>query len=212
MNLLARRDVAIVSEVAGTTRDVIEVQMNLGGYAVTISDTAGIRDSDDEIEAEGVRRAEQLAQHSALKIVVIDAAEPILPDRVRRVIDTDTLVVVNKSDLGPVPVWVGDIFDTQEVPTLSAKTGDGLEEFVSTISGLVRIKLAAYEGPVPTRQRHRESLQECVDALKRAEAAVLPELAAEDVRLAVRALGRITGRVDIDEVLDTVFRDFCIGK
>lgn len=212
MNLLARGDVAIVSEVAGTTRDVIEVQMDLGGYAVTISDTAGIRDPNDEIEAEGVRRAEKKAHHSALKIVVIDVTGPELSYRVRRLIDADTVVVANKSDLGPVPAWVGDILDTKVVCTLSAKTGDGVAELVSTVSGLVRVELSAYEGPVPTRQRHREALLECVDSLERAEAASLPELAAEDVRLAARALGRITGRVDIDEVLDTVFRDFCIGK
>ena len=212
MNLLSRRDVAIVSEVAGTTRDVIEVQMNLAGYAVSISDTAGIRDSDDQIEAEGVRRAEQEAKRAALKIVVIDATVGILPDRLRSLIDSHTLVVVNKSDLAPVPSGIFDGSAVTDIRLVSAKTGDGIEELVADITKTVEKRLSAYEGPVPTRQRHREALQETVTALDRAEAAALPELAAEDIRLAARALGRITGRVDIDDILDTVFRDFCIGK
>ncbi len=212
MNLLSRRDVAIVSEVAGTTRDVIEVQMNLAGYAVSISDTAGIRDSNDQIEAEGVRRAEQEAKRAALKIVVIDATVGILPDRLRSLIDSHTLVVVNKSDLAPVPSGIFDGSAVTDIRLVSAKTGDGIEELVADITKTVEKRLSAYEGPVPTRQRHREALQETVTALDRAEAAALPELAAEDIRLAARALGRITGRVDIDDILDTVFRDFCIGK
>ena len=212
MNLLSRRDVAIVSEVAGTTRDVIEVQMNLAGYAVSISDTAGIRDSDDQIEAEGVRRAEQEAKRAALKIVVIDATVGILPDRLRSLIDSHALVVVNKSDLAPVPSGIFDGSAVTDIRLVSAKTGDGIEELVADITKTVEKRLSAYEGPVPTRQRHREALQETVTALDRAEAAALPELAAEDIRLAARALGRITGRVDIDDILDTVFRDFCIGK
>jgi len=122
------------------------------------------------------------------------------------------LVVVNKSDLAPVPSGIFDGSAVTDIRLVSAKTGDGIEELVADITKTVEKRLSAYEGPVPTRQRHREALQETVTALDRAEAAALPELAAEDIRLAARALGRITGRVDIDDILDTVFRDFCIGK
>lgn len=212
MNALARRDVAIVSEVAGTTRDVIEVQMNLGGYAVTISDTAGIRDAKDQIEVEGVRRAELQARDAALKIVVLDATEPGMPSRVKQLIDADTVVVTNKIDLGTGKLDAAEWPDHLDGLEVSAQTGSGVEDLIARISEIVKERLSAHEGPIPTRQRHREALEEAVVALERAEAAQLPELAAEDIRLAARALGRITGRVDIDEILDTVFRDFCIGK
>ncbi len=212
MNLLSRRDVAIVSDVAGTTRDVIEVQMNLAGFAVSVLDTAGIRESDDPVEEEGVRRAEHQAARAALKIVVIDATESVIGDRLRALIDGHTLIVVNKSDLAPVPEWVREDPDMFPYWLVSAKTGEGIAELLAGITEIVQTRLSAHEGPIPTRQRHRDALQEAITSLERAEGAKLPELAAEDIRLAARALGWITGRVDIDEILDTVFRDFCIGK
>ena len=212
MNILARRDVVIVSEIAGTTRDVVEVQLDLGGYAVTISDTAGIRESNDAIEVEGVRRAEQRARDAALKLVVIAADEAVVPDRIRKLIDQNTILVVNKIDvLDRQPDLVGFPEAVQTRP-VSAQTGEGIDTLLAGVTALVRERLASREGVVPTRQRHRLALEDAVTALDRAASAALPELAAEDVRLAVRALGRITGRVDIDDVLDTVFRDFCIGK
>lgn len=212
MNALARREVAIVSEVAGTTRDVIEVQMNLAGYAVTISDTAGIRESADQIEAEGVRRAETRGRQAALKLIVLDAGQPDIPDRVRALIDEDTIVLVNKMDLHDRVPEVPGMSAASAVMTISVKTGAGIGDLVAALEAGVKARLSGHEGPVATRQRHREALKATVEALERASAGELPELVAEDIRLAARALGRITGRIDIDEILDTVFRDFCIGK
>jgi tRNA modification GTPase len=212
MNALARREVAIVSEVAGTTRDVIEVQMNLVGYAVTISDTAGIRESADQIEAEGVRRAETRGRQAALKLIVLDAGQPDIPDRVRALIDEDTIVLVNKMDLHDRVPEVPGMSAASAVMTISVKTGAGIGDLVAALEAGVKARLSGHEGPVATRQRHREALKATVEALERASAGELPELVAEDIRLAARALGRITGRIDIDEILDTVFRDFCIGK
>lgn len=212
MNALARREVAIVSEVAGTTRDVIEVQMNLAGYVVTISDTAGIRESADQIEAEGVRRAETRGRQAALKLIVLDAGQPDIPDRVRALIDEDTIVLVNKMDLYDRVLEIPGMAAASAVMTISVKTGAGIGDLVAALEAGVKARLSGHEGPVATRQRHREALKETVEALERASAGDLPELVAEDIRLANRALGRITGRIDIDEILDTVFRDFCIGK
>lgn len=212
MNALARREVAIVSEVAGTTRDVIEVQMNLAGYAVTISDTAGIRESADQIEAEGVRRAETRGRQAALKLIVLDAGQPDIPDRVRALIDEDTIVLVNKMDLHDRVPEIPGMSAASAVMKISVKTGAGIGDLVAALEAGVKARLSGHEGPVATRQRHREALKATVEALERASAGELPELVAEDIRLAARALGRITGRIDIDEILDTVFRDFCIGK
>lgn len=212
LNHLAQRDAAIVSETAGTTRDVIEVQLNLGGFAVTLSDTAGIREAADAIEAEGVRRAEQRAEDAALRLVVLDATDATLPAKVRALIAGDCLVVVNKADLLNGRYAATGLPDGIDPILVSAETGAGLEDLLSQLTGYVRDRLESSEAPVPTRQRHREALATANAALANVADAAYPELAAEDVRVALRALGRITGRVDIDEILDTVFRDFCIGK
>lgn len=210
LNYLAQRDVAIISEIVGTTRDVIEVQLNLGGFAVTVSDTAGIREASDDVEAEGVRRAQQRAESAALRLVVLDATAATLPAKVRALITDETLVVANKSDL-----LNGD-YGAPALPVspmlVSAGTGAGMEDLLDRLTTLVRDRLGSTEAPPPTRQRHRDALAEANAALSNLADAAYPELAAEDVRVALRALGRITGRVDIDEILDTVFRDFCIGK
>ncbi|MBO22645.1 MAG: tRNA uridine-5-carboxymethylaminomethyl(34) synthesis GTPase MnmE [Rhodospirillaceae bacterium] len=212
INNLSNSDVAIVSETAGTTRDVIEVQLNLGGFAVTLSDTAGIRAAADGIEAEGVRRAEQRASDAALRLVVLDASEPEIPERVRGLITGDCIVVANKTDLlNAAYVPPVELEGCSPFP-ISAATGEGLDTLLARLSDAVRNSLADSEGALPTRRRHRDSLTDARDALGHVADAAFPELAAEDVRVALRALGRITGRVDIDEVLDTVFRDFCIGK
>jgi len=212
LNHLAQRDAAIVSEVAGTTRDVIEVQLNLGGYAVTLSDTAGIRAASDAIEAEGVRRAEQRAADAALRLVVLDATVGTVPGKVRALIAGDCLVVANKGDLLNGKYTAPDLPHGVVPVLVSAETGDGLDGLLARLTDYVRDRLDASGAPLPTRQRHREALAEANAALANVPDAAYPELAAEDVRVALRALGRITGRVDIDEILDTVFRDFCIGK
>jgi tRNA modification GTPase len=203
LNALARRDVAIVSDIAGTTRDVIETRLDLGGVLVLVSDTAGLRDSKDVIEAEGVRRALARAREAHLTLLLLDAsaAEPRagLPEDLAA-----DFTVWNKADLAP-----------HDGISISLKTGAGLDLLQQLLQQKVQQKFAGLDSdwaPSLTRPRHRMALHEALAALEHAGDAAEPELLAEDLRLAMRALGRITGRVDVEEVLDFVFRDFCIGK
>jgi len=202
INALAKRDVAIVSEMPGTTRDVIEVRLDLGGYLVTIADTAGLRASPDAIEQEGVRRALARAEEADLVLLLLDGSDPHtdLAELPRA-----DLVVWNKADL-PWP-------HPREGSRLSLKTGEGLSALLETLTAKVRALVERQmDSPPLTRARHRHALEEALAALRRAIQADESELTAEDIRLTLRALGRITGRVDIEDVLDVVFRDFCIGK
>jgi tRNA modification GTPase len=211
LNLLARRDAAIVSDTPGTTRDVIEVHMDLGGFAITLADTAGLREAGDVVESEGVLRARRRAGAADLKVAVFDGATyPERDTETSELIDTNTLAVVNKADL--LKTQGRETTEDDSLIYISVKTGLGIERFLSCLQEMVRSK-ADNGGVIPlTRARHRHALEECVSGMKRAQEAKLPELAAEDLRIAARALGRITGRVDVEEVLDVVFRDFCIGK
>jgi tRNA modification GTPase len=210
INALAQRDVAIVSEHAGTTRDVIEVHMNLGGYPVILADTAGLRpdqlsnDSHGSIEGEGIRRALDRAQKADLKILLFDATQlPDLDEHTKALIDDKSIIVMNKTDRA-----------TTVVPGLgiSAMMGQGLDMLMSEIITRIGERIGRLDTPSLTRQRHRTALKECHASLTRAMQAPSPELMAEDVRLSLRALGRITGRVDVEDLLDIIFRDFCIGK
>jgi tRNA modification GTPase len=214
LNLLARRDAAIVSARAGTTRDVVEVWLDLAGYPVLVADTAGLRDAADEIEAEGVRRARQWAGTADLKIAVFAADEAGDAARVMAdaIVDPETLIVVNKVDLAE-PAEIPPDRGLGVFP-LSLKTGQGVDAFLTALAMAVgaRIGDIGKTAPLLTRARHREAVAQCRAALGRALAAALPELAAEDLRMAARALGRITGAVDVEELLDVIFRDFCIGK
>jgi tRNA modification GTPase len=203
VNALAGRDVAIVSETAGTTRDVIEVRLNLGGYEVVLADTAGLRRAEG-VEAEGVRRALSRAEAADLVLLLQDGSQmPIhMPDNM---VNKPVIPVWNKADL-PWPVEHPGL-------RLSLKTGEGLDALVAAMTVHVKKLLEKpKEAPPLTRARHRLALVEAVAALERAASAGAPELFAEDLRLAVRSLGRITGRVDVEDLLDTIFRDFCIGK
>lgn len=212
VNALARREAAIVSATAGTTRDVIEVHLDLGGYPAILADTAGLREAGEDIEAEGIRRALQRAEHADLRIAVFDggAGENVLDTPTARLVDADTLVVVNKADLRGVdtPLTVGG----QTALLISVKTGQGMEALLAALEARVRDRLDTGGAPALTRERHRAALEDCRAALTRALGCDLPELMAEDVRLAARALGRITGRVEVEDLLDVIFRDFCIGK
>ncbi|MDX9859935.1 MAG: tRNA uridine-5-carboxymethylaminomethyl(34) synthesis GTPase MnmE [Rhodospirillales bacterium] len=212
LNALARRDAAIVSETAGTTRDVIEVHLDLGGIPVVVADTAGLRDGGDAIECEGVRRAAARAAEADLRIAVFDATRwPDANDRTARLVDGDTMVLINKADVATPrpPLAVGGI----EAYAISVRTGHGMEGLVERLAAAVAARCPALEAPAMTRARHREALEECVGALGRfVDGGSAPELAAEELRLATRALGRITGRVDVEDMLDVIFRDFCIGK
>ena len=203
VNALARRDVAIVSETAGTTRDIIEVRLDLGGYPVILIDTAGLRDSSDPVEREGVRRARERAANADLRLLVLDGAKafrPVFADADGRA----DVIVCNKADLvterAGTGLWV------------SARTGEGMDSLIGALTELAAKRLAPSDSPVLTRTRHRKSLEVAELAISAALVRMEPELAAEHLRIALGEIGRITGRVDLDELLDVVFRDFCIGK
>ena len=212
LNRLSRREAAIVSEEAGTTRDVVEVRLDLGGVPVTLADTAGLREAASEIEAEGVRRALARAETADLRIVV-EACDGRggLTGGFASAREGD-LRLLNKVDLSGssgVPEGVSAI-------RVSATTGVGLDELERVLTMRVAELASLSEHPVITRARHREGLLDCLASLARVEEGLRKaretELVAEDLRLAARALGQITGRVDVEDLLDIVFRDFCIGK
>jgi tRNA modification GTPase len=207
LNRLARRDAAITSPIAGTTRDVIEVAIDLQGYPVVLSDTAGLRESEDPIEQEGLRRALRRAEQAELRLFVFEAGHPPSVCAASQWSGPDTLLIANKIDLVEAP---GPDLPEGAIP-ISALTGDGLDRLKSALGEEVAQRYRV-EGPVLTRARHRQALEECSAALRRSLAAPLAELRAEDLRLALRSLGRITGAVDVEDLLDTIFRDFCIGK
>lgn len=206
LNRLARREAAIVSAEAGTTRDVIELHLDLGGYPLVLADTAGLRETTSAVESEGVRRALQRAEHADLKIVVLDAtAWPSIPEASRAVIDAATVVVLNKADLptGPLP---------DDTIALSARTGAGIDLLVAELARRAGALMASGDQPAMTRARHRAALEECAKLLGQARLSQAVELKSEEIRLSIRALGRITGRVDVEDVLDRIFGEFCIGK
>jgi tRNA modification GTPase len=205
LNRIARRDVAITSPVPGTTRDVIEVAIDLGGYPVVLADTAGLRDSADAIEQEGKRRAVQRAEQAEIRLFVFDIAHPA--DATGAAAWPDTIPVANKIDLVPLP---GPDSPIAALP-VSALTGEGIDGLLTVLGERVA-QTYRIEAPVLTRARHRQALEEAAASLRRSFSAPLPELRAEDLRLALRSLGRITGAVDVEDLLDVIFRDFCIGK
>jgi len=214
MNALARRDVAIVSEEAGTTRDVIEVRLDLGGLAVVVSDTAGLRDADGVVEREGIRRTLERVREAGLVVLVVDAAEAPtpLPAALQDVRAAGRLaLVLNKSDL----LNAGDSGLANVDLVVSAKTGDGLDALARFIGERAAIAAGADSAdPLPTNPRHRQLVGEALAHLDNFRAADMGavELRAEDLRLAAGALGRLTGRIDPGEVLGAIFSRFCIGK
>ncbi len=207
LNYLAGRDAAIVSPHAGTTRDVVEVHMDLGGYPAILADTAGLRAPGSEVEAEGVARARARAEAADIRLVLVDAAVLEAPGPMP---GEDVIVAANKIDLAPVPG--GTSIGGRPVLPISVRTGEGLGRLVEALGAAVAAKAALGTDPGPTRMRHRLALEACRESLARAESASEVALVAEDLRTALHALGRITGRVDVEDVLDAVFRDFCIGK
>lgn len=215
LNALARSDVAIVSDEEGTTRDAIEVQLDLGGFPVRLIDTAGLRETDGEIEKEGIRRALKKAEDADLKLLLVRAdVWPKLPDGSEDLLDDKTMVLVTQTDrVSMFHVKHGE-HDNHEIIQVSVKEDHGLEDLFGKLSSYVASAMAPRELPSLTRIRHRKALEECVEHLERFEdnAGFDAVLAAEDVRMAARALGQITGRVGVEDMLDIVFGDFCIGK
>jgi tRNA modification GTPase len=214
LNRIARRDVAITSPVPGTTRDVIEVAIDLSGYPIVLADTAGLRDSADPIEQEGKRRAVQRAEQAEIRLFVFDIAHPVDAAGASAWPGAGTILVANKIDLLPLPVADTDpsppALPVSALP-ISALTGEGIDRLLMVLGERVA-QTYRIEAPVLTRARHRQALEEAVASLQRSFFAALPELRAEDLRLALRSLGRITGAVDVEDLLDVIFRDFCIGK
>lgn len=220
VNALAKRDICITSDIEGTTRDVIDVHLNLGGFPVTVSDTAGLRPGQlgqadqDKIESEGIRRAIQTAEQADLRLLVFDGAKlPELHKDTLALATEDDLVIVNKSDLASeVPERIGG-----QAPIVIAAARDvGLHALTKTLTSRLKRLIGSREGPSPTRARHRQALEKALAALQEALEGAgnqkAPELVAEDLRAASRAIGSITGKIDVENLLDVIFRDFCIGK
>lgn len=204
MNRLAQRDVAIVSSTAGTTRDIIEVRLDINGYPVIVADTAGLRDTDEEIEAEGVRRAKARAEEADLVLWLSDALKGKNNTETEKIDSEKIFRIMNKADQTE-PQNDGNIW-------ISAKTGQGIDVLLDRIGRFVEEKMALREEPSLTRLRHRKALEECLQCLNSSLKAPEIELMTEDLRMAMRSLGKITGQVQVEELLDVIFKDFCIGK
>ena len=213
LNNLAKREVAIVSEIAGTTRDVIEIHLNIDGYPVVISDTAGIRESKDEIEKKGIKLSLKKAEKADLKLVVIDARNTDLSGFLKDLLKDNAILVVNKSDLLKKKLH-SQIIKFKHV-LISLKENSNIEKLISEIKNNLKDKFIFDEDILITRERHRQHLIQCSGHLK----SFLQkndkkdfDKAAEDLRLATRHLGMIVGKVDVEEILGSIFNDFCIGK
>jgi len=213
LNYLSNRDVAIVSEIAGTTRDIIEVHLNLDGYPVTISDTAGIRDSKNEIEKKGIKLALKKAENSDLNIILIEPKSVNFTAFLNDLVNEKGLIVVNKSDLGIEKI-------DQKIKKfnpiyLSIKEEKNLDVLIKAIKEKLKKKFIRSDNILITRERHRQNLERCLYHLNNFEEKNSVEdfdKAAEDLRLATRHLGTIVGKVDVEEILGSIFSDFCIGK
>ena len=213
LNLLSKREVAIVSEEEGTTRDVIEVFLNIDGYPVILADTAGIRESKNEIEKKGIKLALNKADNADLKLIVIDAKNPDFNRVLRELMDENAVLVINKSDL---------LENNLDLETkkydhilISVKNGHNLNDLILKIKNKLKDKFISSEDIMITRERHRQHLEQSLDYLKKfGEKNTVKDFdkAAEDLRLATRHLGMIVGKVDVEEVLGSIFSDFCIGK
>ena len=213
INNLSNREVAIVSEIAGTTRDVVETHLNIDGYPVIISDTAGIRDSKDEIEKKGIKLSLKKAENADLKLVVVDAKSVDLSGFLTDLLKNDALLVINKSDLIKKKLDP-EIIKFNHV-LISLKENLNLDVLISKIKEKLKNKFISEDDILITRERHRQHLVQCSDHLKN----FLDkndkkdfDKAAEDLRLATRHLGMIVGKVDVEEILGSIFNDFCIGK
>ncbi len=213
LNYLSRRDIAIVSEIAGTTRDVIEAHLNLDGYPVIISDTAGIRNSEDEIEKKGIKLALKKAEDADLNLVVTEPKNVDFIDFLKDVEAKKTILVINKIDLNNFEAT--DDQKKYNPVEISIKEEKNLDVLLNSIKEILKNKFISSGDIFITRQRHRANLEKCLEHLRNFEGKNYVEdfdKAAEDLRLATRNLGAIVGKVDVEEILGTIFNDFCIGK
>ena len=213
LNHLSNRDAAIVSEIAGTTRDVIETHLNIDGYPVVVSDTAGIRDSKNEIEKKGIKLALDKAENADLKLIVIDAKSIDFKGVLKELMDENAILVINKSDL--LKEDLNSEIKNYEHVLISVKNNLNLEDLILKIKKKLKNKFITSEDILITRERHRQHLEQSLNYLKNFEEKNEAEdfdKAAEDLRLATRHLGMIVGKVDVEEILGSIFNDFCIGK
>ncbi len=213
LNHLSNRDVAIVSEIAGTTRDVIETHLNIDGYPVVVSDTAGIRDSKNEIEKKGIKLALDKAENADLKLIVIDSKSIDFKGVLKELMDENAILVVNKSDL--LKEDLSSEIKNFEHVLISVKNNLNIEDLILKIKNKLKNKFITSEDILITRERHRQHLEQSLNYLKNFEEKNEAEdfdKAAEDLRLATRHLGMIVGKVDVEEILGSIFNDFCIGK
>ncbi len=210
VNWLSKRPVSIISEQPGTTRDVLEASLDLGGYPVIIADTAGLRASTDPIENEGIKRAQEWAKTANTRLILLEpSTEAGFLERLKPNPECD-LVVLNKVDLLPRDL------KKEETLAISLKDEIGLDKLLNRLKKIASKRMVGEEPPVITRTRHREALQSCLNSIKSAKTALLlgeePEIVAEELRAATKSLGRVVGAVDVEDLLDVVFGDFCIGK
>ena len=213
LNYLSKRDVAIVSEIAGTTRDVIEAHLNIDGYPVIVSDTAGIRESKDEIEEKGIKLALKRAEDADLNIIILEPKSVDFTSFLNNLADEKGIIVVNKSDLGTEEL--DEKIKKFNPINISIKEEKNLDKLIYSIKEKLINKFITSEDILITRERHRENLEQCVFNLKNFEEKNEQkdfDKAAEDLRLATRHLGVIVGKVDVEEILGSIFSDFCIGK
>ena len=213
LNYLSRRDVAIVSEIAGTTRDVIETHLNLDGYPVVVSDTAGIRESKNEIEKKGIKLALNRAEDADLKLIIVDAKSVDFTCVLKELIDENAILIVNKSDL--IAGNINNELKKHDHILVSIKNNLNLDKLILKIKKKLENKFISYGDILITRERHRQHLEKCIAHLKNFKSKNGSEdydKASEDLRLATRHLGMIVGKVDVEEILGSIFNDFCIGK
>ena len=213
LNYLSQRDVAIVSEIAGTTRDVIEAHLNLDGFPVVLSDTAGIRESKDEIERKGIKLALEKAENADLTLIVLEPKSVDFVEFLSNFGSKKSILVINKIDLGFD--YNNNEIEKYESVKISIKQQKNLDELINLIKKKLTNKFISQEDVFITRKRHRTNLEKCVEHLSNFEKKNSIEdfdKAAEDLRLATRALGKIVGNVDVEEILGSIFSDFCIGK
>ncbi len=219
VNALTQRDVAIVSSIAGTTRDIIEAHLNLGGYPVILADTAGLRpdqlsdDAQGSIESEGIQRALKRAIEADIRLLVFDGSADKVDHHTLDLIDENAIVLMNKSEIANAQMTA--LLKDYQAYTISVKTGAGLAEFLNHLTSKIKALMgsrSAGDAPSLTRRRHRAALESALENLTLAIAQDQPELMAQELRIAMSSLGRITGRVDVEDLLDVIFRDFCIGK
>jgi len=213
LNHLSNRDVAIVSEIAGTTRDVIETHLNIDGYPVIVSDTAGIRESKNEIEKKGIKLSLNRAEEADLKLVVVDAKNLDFTDVLKGLLYENAILVINKSDL--LDGEVDSEINKYDHVLISIKENLNIDELILKIKNNLKNKFITNDDILITRERHRQHLKKCLEHLKNFNKKNEFEdfdKAAEDLRLATRHLGMIVGKVDVEEILGSIFNDFCIGK